>query len=179
MDAPYVYWLDAEDGSIAEVVRNDAGEVEGLLPPLSTRFLYASDEPLADSATARKEHASEWAATPVFQGLQPGDWRNVPALQDSASATVYKASFTLEKADGNCILDLGDVYYTAEVFVNGKLAGKRCWKPFRFDITDFVKAGSNALEIRVKPTDFNARTNGPRMANGLVGPVVVNILEKQ
>ena len=172
VDAPYVYWLDAEDGSIAEVVRNDAGEMEGLLPPLSTRFLYASDEPLANAIPAREEHASEVVATPVFQGLQPGDWRDVPALQDSAAPAVYKASFTLEKVYGNCILDLGDVYYTAEVFVNGLSAGKRCWKPFCFDITDFVKAGSNTLEIHVKPTDFNARTDAPRMANGLVGPVV-------
>ena len=56
--------------------------------------------------------------------------------------------------------------------MNGLSAGKRCWKPFCFDITDFVKAGSNTLEIHVKPTDFNARTDAPRMANGLVGPVV-------
>ena len=171
VDAPYLYWLDAEDGSIVEASRNDAGEVEGFLPPLSTRFLYASDEPLANAAPAREEYASEVVTTPVFKGLQPGDWRAVPSLQDSAKPAVYTAGFTLDTVEGPYILDLGDVFYSAEVFVNGSSAGKRCWKPFRFDITDFVKAGSNTLEIRVKPTDFNARTDAPRMANGLVGPV--------
>lgn len=46
-------------------------------------------------------------------------------------------------------LDLGDVRELAEVFVNGKSAGVLWKPPFRADITELVKAGSNDLMIEV------------------------------
>jgi hypothetical protein len=46
-------------------------------------------------------------------------------------------------------LDLGDVKNLAEVLVNGKSLGV-VWKtPFRVDVTDAMKAGANAVEVRV------------------------------
>lgn len=46
-------------------------------------------------------------------------------------------------------IDLGDVQALAEVFVNGKSAGV-IWKPpYRTDITELVKAGSNDLKVEV------------------------------
>ena len=82
---------------------------------------------------------------------------------------------------------MGEVYYTAEVYINGKAVGKRIWKPFRFDITDYIQSGKNVLEIRVKVSDYNAKVlrgregditfssiaNSGRMANGLKGPVQI------
>jgi hypothetical protein len=46
-------------------------------------------------------------------------------------------------------IDLGDVREVAEVFVNGKSAGILWKPPFRADITELVKAGSNELKIEV------------------------------
>lgn len=83
------------------------------------------------------------------------------------------------------MLDLGRVYYTAEVFVNGKRAGKRVWAPYCFRLTDLLVPGENVLEIRVKTSDYNLKAflgrngdpyyasiaGGGHMANGLVGPV--------
>jgi hypothetical protein len=82
---------------------------------------------------------------------------------------------------------LGEVCYTAEVYINGKTIGKRVWKPFRFDITDYVQGGENVLEIRVKSSDYNKKVlcgregdatfssiaNSGRIANGLKGPVQI------
>jgi hypothetical protein len=93
----------------------------------------------------------------------------------------------LEKNATKYVLDLGEVYYTAEVSINGKAVGKRIWKPFRFDITDYVQSGENVLEIRVKASDYNTKVrrgregdatfssiaNSGRMANGLKGPVLI------
>lgn len=46
-------------------------------------------------------------------------------------------------------IDLGDVREVAEVFVNGKSAGILWKPPFRADVTELVKAGSNELKIEV------------------------------
>ena len=46
-------------------------------------------------------------------------------------------------------LDLGSVKNLAEVIVNGKSLGI-VWKaPFRVDVTDALKPGANALEVKV------------------------------
>ena len=93
----------------------------------------------------------------------------------------------MEKNATRYVLDLGEVYYTAEVSINGKAVGKRIWKPFRFDITDYVQSGENVLEIRLKASDYNAKVrrgregdatfssiaNSGRLANGLKGPVQI------
>jgi len=51
--------------------------------------------------------------------------------------------------DKRVFLDLGDVQVIAEVMVNGKDLGILWKPPFRVDITDALKQGDNALEIRV------------------------------
>jgi hypothetical protein len=50
------------------------------------------------------------------------------------------------------VLDLGRVEVIAEVRINGKDVGVLWKPPFRIDVTDAVRAGSNALEVRVTNT---------------------------
>ena len=50
------------------------------------------------------------------------------------------------------ILDLGETYETAEVFVNGKSAGVRICKPYRFDLTGLLQDGENDLAVEVTNT---------------------------
>lgn len=84
------------------------------------------------------------------------------------------------------------MYFTAEVRVNEKAAGKRIYAPYQLDITPFVRAGTNQIEVRVTPTQLNgfigkAQQGDKRysqfknktdqlMSAGLAGPV--RILEK-
>ena len=106
-------------------------------------------------------------------------------LADCAGEAVYRTTFTLDAPGKDYVLDLGRVYYTAEVVVNGERAGKRVWAPYRFPLAGLLRQGDNVLEIRVKTSDYNLKAflgrngdpyyasiaNGGRMANGLVGPV--------
>ena len=91
-------------------------------------------------------------------------------------------------------LDLGSVKNLAEVSVNGKPLGI-VWKPpFRIDVTDALKAGANAVEIRVTNLWVNRlvgdeqsgvtkkytlttqqfyRADSPLLPSGLLGPVVL------
>lgn len=87
------------------------------------------------------------------------------------------------------ILDLGSVYETAEVRINGKNTGFRFTPPYWFDITDALKSGENILEITVYNNTVN-RTGGGFMGlsyenfnaspvfimepSGLLGPVTVS-----
>nr|WP_232326057.1 glycosyl hydrolase [Spirosoma montaniterrae] len=63
----------------------------------------------------------------------------------------YTNTFTLPTvvSGGRYELDLGEVKNLAEVIVNGKNVGIAWKKPFRVDITEAVRTGSNAVEIRV------------------------------
>jgi hypothetical protein len=89
-------------------------------------------------------------------------------------------------------LDLGDVKNLAEVLVNGKRLGI-VWKtPFRVDVTDALKPGVNAVEVKVTNLWVNRligdqqpnvtrkytyttmpfyRANSPLLPSGLLGPV--------
>jgi hypothetical protein len=73
-------------------------------------------------------------------------------------------------------LDLGVVKNIASVRVNGKSAGTELWSPYRLEITELLKAGSNRLEIGVTNTLANRYGQGrPGLAekpdSGLLGPV--------
>jgi hypothetical protein len=91
-------------------------------------------------------------------------------------------------------IDLGNVKNLAEVLVNGKSLGIVWRKPFRVDITDALKPGSNNLEIRVTnlwvnrligdqqpgiKTKFTYTTqafykaNSMLLPSGLLGPIQV------
>ena len=52
-------------------------------------------------------------------------------------------------------LDLGNVQTVAEVKVNGEKAGTLIGKPFRVDISRYLKQGENAIEIQVTPRTYN------------------------
>lgn len=91
-------------------------------------------------------------------------------------------------------LDLGDVKNLAEVSVNGKALGIVWRAPFRVDVTDALKPGANALEIRVTNLWVNRligdeqpgvtkkytlttqqfyQADSPLLPSGLLGPVVL------
>jgi len=95
------------------------------------------------------------------------------------------------KAGAKLWLDLGDVKNIADVSVNGKRLGILWKTPFRVDVTQALKAGDNALEIKVtnlwvnrlvgdqqpgaKKLTYTAqqfyRADSPLLPSGLLGPV--------
>ena len=75
-------------------------------------------------------------------------------------------------------LDLGEVFETAEVWMNGQRAGVRICPPYRFDIGDLVVSGKNRLVVEVTNTlakeqrDFLSRF-AQQEPSGLLGPVLL------
>jgi hypothetical protein len=81
----------------------------------------------------------------------------------------YRKQITVTDVPAKCVLDLGTVYYAAEVTVNGKKAGMRLWAPYQFDVSGLLKPGVNTIEVRVANLINNSY--GSQKPGGLIGPV--------
>jgi hypothetical protein len=87
----------------------------------------------------------------------------------------YRKTVTIPAAK-QVILDLGNVAASAEVRINGQVAGVKLAPPWRFDVSGLVKPGENRIEVLVCNTlanNFIAIPTGYRgnIASGLKGPV--------
>ena len=88
---------------------------------------------------------------PVEQKL--GSWTEAN-LDWYTGRAIYATTFNLTADyalddDLRLRLDLGNVCWCAEVWLNGKLVGTRVWPPYEIDVGDFVQPGENRLDIVV------------------------------
>jgi hypothetical protein len=90
-------------------------------------------------------------STPIrFDKLESWTARPEDGVRYYSGTAVYRKTFARPPAArGRLVLDLGVVHEFAQVLLNGKDLGVRWKRPFRFDITDALKAGDNTLEVRV------------------------------
>ncbi len=90
----------------------------------------------------------------VFVNL--GDWADIIGSDYSGSG-VYEAEFKLplEKIGKEGEINLGDVRYAAEIYLNGHLLGAALTPPYRLKIPANVLAENNKLKIVVTNTSAN------------------------
>ncbi len=107
----------------------------------------------------RPEHAICFDTQPSPFTLQ--SWTD-SALANYSGTALYETNFELPSiARGQeLFLDLGEVGVAAEVWLNGRPAGTRVWRPFRFDITRMIRTGRNELRIRVANSDAGWQSQG-------------------
>jgi hypothetical protein len=88
----------------------------------------------------------------------------------------YETSFEWTHSEGAAAIDLGQVYETAEVWVNGQQAGVCICPPYRFQVGGLLRPGKNTLAVEVTNTlvkdqhDFLSRF-AQQEPSGLLGPV--------
>jgi hypothetical protein len=100
------------------------------------------------------------------------DWALIPGLHKRFTGFLdYYYSMELGKTTDEMMLDLGKVHDMAEVWINGESAGKRLWKPYRYEIGHLAKEGKNILRVRVGNQVDNYYANP--VAAGLLGPVKI------
>lgn len=96
-------------------------------------------------------------------------WKNW-GLAEFSGHLDYRKTIHLESIPkGTILLDLGAVLHMATVWINGELAGRRLWPPYRFEITDLLQPGENFIHIRVGNLVNNHY--GDTRDAGLLGPV--------
>jgi len=94
----------------------------------------------------------------VYEG-QPAplwDWSDWPMAAFSGEV---RYEFELVVADEliyrPLLLDLGQVFWTAHVELNGESLGDMLWAPYVLDVTGLIQAGANRLHITVANTLAN------------------------
>lgn len=100
-------------------------------------------------------------------------------LGDFSGIFRYQTSFQFSEPGIFALLDLGDVFETAEVWVNGKPAGTRIAPPYRFEVGSLLRPGANELRIEVTNTLVKSQRDrlslyAPEEPSGLLGPVVIH-----
>lgn len=88
-------------------------------------------------------------------------WNEMPQIQTFSGEGIYRTKidvpqefFTKDKGFRQW-LDLGNVHSCAKVLVNGEEAGDLWMPPYRLDISERLKPGTNEIEIRVVNLDAN------------------------
>ena len=113
--------------------------------------------------------------------LAAGDWSQAGVLKYYSGGMIYRKSITLpEGAAKRVMLDLGSVVATCEVKINGKAAGVMMSPPYSVDITQYLHAGENEVEVLVYSTLANHYQTQPtpyrgEPTAGILGPVSVKL----
>jgi hypothetical protein len=100
------------------------------------------------------------AETVVFDSLTDLSQNVDERIKYYSGAILYKTSFTFHPSPStfhpsSLYLELDSLVATAKVRINGKYAGGIWAKPYRVEITDFLKESENIIEIEVVTTWLN------------------------
>ena len=98
-----------------------------------------------------------WGAPASIRLEKLASWTDLPIGDEGrhfSGTAAYVATFA-GKAGAPQTLDLGEVETIAEVFVNGRRARTLWAPPYRCEIGELVKDGTNELRVNVTSTWFN------------------------
>jgi hypothetical protein len=200
----YPWVWDPDTGKRYRIELNPQGAFDLYLGPADSRIIVFD----------REEKGEPWRPLPVTGGNlrklegwdvelhhsidrsvktlrmdEPADLKDTEHLHFTGTV-VYRKSLRVENT-GAAILNLGKVYGVSEVKVNGRDCGVTWYGNRLYDLSDKLKPGDNALEIRVITTMGNyaktltdnkvalwwvrrpGRAPQPDQSMGLVGPVTL------
>ncbi|MEW4428067.1 MULTISPECIES: glycosylhydrolase-like jelly roll fold domain-containing protein [Paenibacillus] len=116
-------------------------------------------------------HFVEWGQLSTLTNMSSPDY-----LPHFSGTLRYETQFEWNESVNQAILELGEVFETAEVWLNGKHIGVRICPPYRFEIHGELKKGGNKLIIEVTNTlvkdqrDFLS-SFAQQEPSGLIGPI--------
>ncbi|WP_164523083.1 glycosylhydrolase-like jelly roll fold domain-containing protein [Paenibacillus baekrokdamisoli] len=141
----------------------------------------------ASGAASRLVEPTEWQVSLATADKYPTfeHWGALTSLRNMSardllprfSGTIkYECQIQDEAMSGPLWLDLGKVYETAEVWVNGQKAGVKLCAPYVWDISEYWKLGTNVLTIEVTNTLVKDQQDWfskfvQQEPSGLLGPV--------
>jgi hypothetical protein len=114
--------------------------------------------------------------------LETGDWAQTGQMKHYSGGLYYRktVNVTAEQLKNKIELNLGEVVATCAVKVNGREVTTMMSKPYKTEISSFLKVGDNEIEILVYSTLSNhyqtipsAYRGNPRA--GLIGPVYLEL----
>jgi len=167
----------------AATAESDAVRFPLVLGPYETKVVVvgplpsgvAAPEPSWASGNTLAELDGDWALD--LNGRQVTtplkSWEDLGTPSFAGPAT-YRKQFTVSAtpAGKRVFLEIADVHDYARVKLNGKELEAHAWQPYRWEVTNVVKPGSNDLEVEVRAITGGGRGRGnaPPPVSGLLGP---------
>ncbi|MGQ9620703.1 MAG: glycosyl hydrolase [Bacteroidales bacterium] len=146
---PDRWWLDRSFRVfyISDLVKEGKNE---LTLSVSSMNVHAEIEPVYILGDFSVEPAPKgWVITPPTKELITGTWLN-QGLPFYSWGITYLKEYNIDSPSGQYIVQVSDWEGTvAEVFVNRKKAGIIAFLPFESDITPFISAGKNKIEVKI------------------------------
>jgi len=100
------------------------------------------------------------------------EWLDLPGMNKRFTGFIeYRKTFHMNDVTEKTFIDLGRVHDMAEIWLNGEHVGKKLWKPYSFDVSEFIKEGENVIDVRIGNRVDNYYTNA--VPSGLLGPVMI------
>lgn len=134
-----------------------AKKTHGLLDLIKLMGSFSLAGRAADEKEARAQNQ-----TTAYRMVRPNDlvesgWWTENGYPYYSGTGVFRKTFELDEKYKDKVLHLSvdckeDIL---EVFVNGEKAGCRLWDPYALDLTPFVKAGRNTIELKITNTLIN------------------------
>ena len=166
------FW-NAMTGAISEVPVFARTEIPLRLDPLGSTLVVFENEPGGAPATATDVPAplpaiavaGPW--TLRIEGRETRlaelrSWTELPAHRFHAGRGDYTVTFDLPAVAARGFwLELGEVREIAEVRVNGEQAGVAWMRPYRLDVSKWLRVGRNTLEIGVTNLLINRVLGAP------------------
>jgi hypothetical protein len=138
---------------------------------------YATERTIEGPWTVATATSEQYPSFEAFEELTELADMSQPGLLPRFSGTLrYETSFEWSGSQDGIAIDLGQVYETAQVWVNGRSAGVCICPPYRLDVGGLVCPGTNELVIEVTNSlvkdqhDFLSRF-AQQEPSGLLGPV--------
>jgi len=123
------------------------------MPPIAVLPLAELPAPIAIAGPWRVQFQPGRGAPAEIKLDQLASWTQHPdaGVKFFSGIGTYTTTFTVPASSAYMrrVLQLGKVCDVASVKINGRSAGVAWTAPFELDVTDFVRAGENSLEIAV------------------------------
>ena len=87
--------------------------------------------------------------------INTGDWGTTGGLRNYSGGLKYKQDIEISDTDKRIFLRISNLSSSVELSVNGRFVGTRVCPEWNFDITDYVVAGKNTIELTVYNTVAN------------------------
>jgi hypothetical protein len=133
---------------------------------------------VVDAKASQTIEINEWDfRAPGFEGKVGTEWTQV--LPFFSGTGVYTRTLLVRGRmlkNTKVLLECSNVAQIMELEINGRQVGIRCWAPYRFDVTVYLKAGRNRIVVRVTNTSANAFDREP-IPSGLLAPVQIHAYE--
>jgi len=173
--------------SISATVESDSVRFPLVLGPYETKVIVvgplpsgvAAAEPSLVGGNTLAELDGDWTVDlngkPVTTPLRSWEDLGTPSF---AGPATYRKQFTAPgtPAGKRLFLEITEVRDYARVKLNGKELEAHAWQPYRWEVTNIVKPGSNQLEVEVRATAAGGGGGGrgrgaATPVSGLLGPV--------